>query len=145
MRHTRTLTSLMALIFMEVGFAALAVAAPMPEVVTRNGHSALMVDGAPFLVLGAQVTDAKGKVLNSMSPHSAATLAADKRAFAALMRHLREADAQRTVIMVQVQNEPVTYGSVRDYGAAAQKSFDGPVPAVLAEARGVQPGREEHR
>jgi len=32
-------------------------AAPMPEVVTRDGRSALMVDGAPFLVLGAQVNN----------------------------------------------------------------------------------------
>ena len=33
-----------------------------------------------------RLIDARGKVLNSMSPHSAATLAADKRAFVALMR-----------------------------------------------------------
>ena len=64
-----------------------------------------------------RLIDAKGNVLNSMSPHSAATLAADKRAFVALMRHLRETDAQRTVILVQVQNEPGTYGSARDFGA----------------------------
>jgi beta-galactosidase GanA len=75
-----------------------------------------------------------------MSPHSAATLAADRRAFATLMRHLRQADAQRTVILVQVQNEPGTYGSARDYGAAAQKLFAGPVPAALVKARGVKPG-----
>jgi len=156
-----------------------AAAAPVPEVVTRDGRSALMVDGAPYLVLGAQVNnssawasmlpkvwpavrklgantvsvpiaweqlepvegrfdfsfldtllaeartqqvrlillwfatwknngpnyapewvkldgarfprlvDAQGKVLNSLSPHATATLAADQRAFATLMRHLR--------------------------------------------------------
>jgi len=32
-------------------------AQPLPEVVTREGRSALMVDGAPFLVLGAQVNN----------------------------------------------------------------------------------------
>ena len=57
MRHTWTLTGLAALVFLEVGFTALAAAAPVPEVVTRNGRSALMVDGAPFLVLGAQVNN----------------------------------------------------------------------------------------
>ena len=34
-----------------------AAAAPIPEVVTRDGRSALMVDGAPYLVLGAQVNN----------------------------------------------------------------------------------------
>ncbi len=199
-------------------------ATPLPQLVTREGRSALMVDGAPYLVLGAQVNnssawpavlpkvwpavkklgantvsfpmaweqieptegkfdfsfldtllgeartrdlhlvllwfatwknngpnyapewvkldnarfprliDAKGKVLNSMSPHSAATREADKKAFATLMRHLREVDAQRTVILVQVQNEPGTYRSVRDFGPAAQKLFAGPVPAALVKA-----------
>jgi beta-galactosidase GanA len=78
-----------------------------------------------------RLVTADGKVLNSLSPHSAATLAADKRAFQALMRHLREVDAQRTVIMVQVQNEPGTYGSARDYGPEAQRLFERPVPAEL--------------
>src|SRR4029077_6692919 len=77
---------------------------------------------------------------NSMSPHSAATLAADKRAFAALMRHLKGADEARTVILVQVQNEPGTYGSARDFGPAAQKLFDGPAPAAIVRAQGAKPG-----
>ena len=34
-----------------------AAAQPIPEVVTRDGRSALMVDGAPYLVLGAQVNN----------------------------------------------------------------------------------------
>jgi len=216
----------MALVAGSASFAA----SPIPTLVTRDGRSALMVDGVPYLVLGAQVNnssawpavlpkvwpavkklgantvsvpmaweqieptegrydfsfldtllgearahdvhlvllwfatwknngpnyapewvkldnarfprliDAKGQVLNSMSPHSAATLEADKRAFSTLMRHLREADAQRTVILVQVQNEPGTYGSVRDFGPAAQKSFAGPVPAALVKAGLAKPG-----
>src|SRR4051812_45794816 len=32
-------------------------APPIPAVVTRDGRSALLVDGAPFLVLGAQVNN----------------------------------------------------------------------------------------
>jgi beta-galactosidase GanA len=211
-------------------FASAHAAAPIPEVVTRDGRSAVMVDGAPYLVLGAQVNNSsnwpamlpkvwpavkklqantvsvpiaweqieptegkfdftfldtllaearenhvrlvllwfatwknngpnyapewvkldnvrfprlvteKGKVLNSMSPHSAATLAADKRAFAALMRHLKGVDEARTVILVQVQNEPGTYGSSRDFGPAAQKLFDAAAPAAVIKAQGAKPG-----
>src|SRR5262245_57240933 len=39
-------------------FVAMAgAAAPVPEVVTRDGRAALLVDGKPFLVLGAQVNN----------------------------------------------------------------------------------------
>ena len=49
------------------------------------------------------------------------------------MRHLKAADPDRTVLMVQVENESGTWGAVRDYSPAAQKLFAGPVPAnVLA-------------
>jgi beta-galactosidase GanA len=196
-------------------------AAEMPRVVERNGRHALFVDGAPYLVLGAQVNNssawpaalpkvwpaieqlhantvvvpiaweqiepseghfdfsfldlligqarehgvrlgllwfgtwknnapnyapewvkldnkrfprvisATGAVLNSLSPHASTTLDADRKAFAMLMRHLREVDAQRTVILVQVQNESGTYGSVRDYSPAAEKLFRGAAPDAL--------------
>ena len=75
-----------------------------------------------------------GKSVDSPSPHSEATLEADKRAFTALMRHLKEIDPQHTVIMVQVENEPGAWGSVRDYSPAAEKIFDEPVPAEVPSA-----------
>lgn len=77
----------------------------------------------------------------ALSPHSQATLEADKRAFVALMRHLRQIDErERTVIMVQPENETGTYGSVRDFGPEAQALFNGPVPAALLQRMGKQPG-----
>lgn len=83
----------------------------------------------------------EGRVHYALSPHSEETLNADRRAFAALMRHLREVDgARHTVIMVQVQNEPGTYGSVRDYSPAAEALFNGPAPDALVRALGRQPG-----
>jgi beta-galactosidase GanA len=80
----------------------------------------------------------KGRPVNSASPFSQNTLNADKRAFAALMRHLKKIDPQRTVIMVQVQNEPGTWGAIRDYSPAAQKVFDEPVPPGILTAMGKQ-------
>lgn len=87
-----------------------------------------------------RVVTRDGRVLNSLSPHAEATLAADRKAFAALMAHLREHDAQRSVILVQPQNEPGTYGSVRDFSPLAQRAFDGPVPEALLRHLGKRPG-----
>lgn len=196
-------------------------AAPLPELVTNNGKHALMVDGSPFWMLGAQTNNSSnypaalkdvwpsvekmhantlsipvaweqiepqegkfdfsfvdvllkearardvkvvllwfatwknnaphyapawvklnnerfprvvkqdGDTLNSMSPLGKNTLEADKKAFVELMKHLKKTDKDHTVIMVQVQNEVGTYGSVRDFSAAAQNLFDAPVPEDL--------------
>ena len=210
--------------------AAATAEAPLPKVVTEHGRHALLVDGKPFLILGAQVNNssnwpqalddvwpaievvkpntvmvpvaweqveaeegkfdfsfvdtllaqarekdvrlillwfatwknnaphyapkwvkldnarfprvvtADGRTINSLSPHGRATLEADRKAFVQLMRHLKQADPQRTVIMVQPQNEPGTYGAVRDFSPLAQKAFDGPVPQALLQKLGRQPG-----
>lgn len=87
-----------------------------------------------------RVINAKGETMNSLSPLGKATLEADRKAFVALMRHLKSADPQHTVIMVQVQNETGTYGSVRDYSPMAEKVFQGPVPAPLVERLRKRPG-----
>jgi uncharacterized protein DUF5597/glycosyl hydrolase family 42 (putative beta-galactosidase) len=75
-----------------------------------------------------------GEAVDSPSPFAAASLDADERAFAAVMGHLKEADPQRTVIMVQVENEPGSWQSVRDFSPAAQKFFDAPVPPEILAA-----------
>lgn len=76
-----------------------------------------------------------GKVLDVLSPNSATNLEADKHAFAALMRHVKEIDAtQHTVIMIQVENESGSVGSVRDYSLAADRDFAAQVPSSLANA-----------
>lgn len=56
---------------------------------------------------------------------------ADAKAFARFMGYLKEADTQHTVIMVQVENEPGTWGSVRDYSKKAQKLFEGSIPQEI--------------
>lgn len=71
-----------------------------------------------------------------LSAHGSATRKADKRAFAALMRHIREVDPQHTVIMIQVENETGSYGIPRDFSPTAQHLFSQPIPAALARRIG---------
>jgi beta-galactosidase GanA len=85
------------------------------------------------------VTNKNGEYIDSPSPFATASMEADKRAFGALMRHLKQADSERTVLMVQVENETGTYGSVRDYCPEANKLFDGPVPPEILKAMGKTP------
>ena len=84
--------------------------------------------------------NAKGETMNSLSPLGAATLQADQTAFAAFMRHLKAADPQRTVLMVQVENETGVYGAVRDHSPMAEAVFQGPVPDAVVKAMGKTPG-----
>lgn len=87
-----------------------------------------------------RVINAKGVMRNSLSPNFPATLAADRKAFTALMQHLQAVDTERTVILIQVENETGTYGAVRDYSPTAQKQFEGQVPREILEALGKMPG-----
>jgi beta-galactosidase GanA len=87
-----------------------------------------------------RVITADGRTLNSLSPHAKATLEADTKAFVRLMRHLKQADPQRTVIMVQPQNEPGTYGSPRDFSRLAQQVFDAAAPDALVRGLDKRPG-----
>ena len=77
------------------------------------------------------ITGKNGKPVDSPSPHIKEMMEADSKAFASVMKYLKEADARHTVIMVQVENEPGAWGSVRDYSPIAQKLFDAQVPAEL--------------
>jgi beta-galactosidase GanA len=80
-----------------------------------------------------RVISAGGQPIAVLSSHCPATLEADRRAFAALMAHLRERDAAGTVIAVQVENEPGIIGSDRDYGPEAEAELRGPAPDGLVE------------
>ncbi len=73
-----------------------------------------------------------GRSIEILSPMSPATEEADGRAFAALMRHLKEADSRdHTVVMMQVENEVGVLGDSRDRSAAADRAFASEVPEQL--------------
>ena len=80
------------------------------------------------------MVDKNGQAVDSPSPFAAASLEADKTAFTAFMRHLKSADPERTVIMVQVENEAGTWGTLRDYSSTAQKLFEASVPPEVLTA-----------
>ncbi len=80
-----------------------------------------------------------GRKLEILSAESRNNLDADKAAFVALMRHLRQVDGtEHTVILVQVENEVGMILSAggpqpRDYSPEANAAFAGPVPVALTD------------
>ena len=72
-----------------------------------------------------------GMHMLSLSALGENTIAADARAFAALMRHIREYDTQHTVLMMQVENETGLLGDSRDRSALAEAAWSKPVPSEL--------------
>jgi beta-galactosidase GanA len=68
------------------------------------------------------------EILSAFSPE---VLAADRRAFVALLRHLKAVDMSHTVLMVQVENEIGMLPTARDHGPLADHAHTGAVPAEL--------------
>jgi len=73
----------------------------------------------------------KGREVEVLSPAGAETWKADARAFTALMQHIKQADGDHTVLMMQVENEVGVLGDSRDRSVAADREFNSPVPAEL--------------
>jgi beta-galactosidase GanA len=71
-----------------------------------------------------RTTGPDGRAQEILSAFAPATRDADARAFAALMRHLRQVDGTRhTVIMVQVENEVGFLPTAREHGPVADAAF----------------------
>lgn len=67
-----------------------------------------------------------------LTPFSENNLQADKSAFLALLKHLKEIDSnEQTVIMIQPENEIGMLPSARDYSILATKKFQEDVPLEL--------------
>lgn len=75
-----------------------------------------------------------GDEMMILSTVAQANIDADKKAFAAVMRHIKEIDGDHhTVIMMQVENEAGSLGTDRDYSEAAESLFRKKVPATLSD------------
>ncbi len=75
--------------------------------------------------------DKTGKGLEILSAFSKTNVDADKKAFAELMKHLKETDKDQTVIMMQVENEIGMLTEAREYTPEANKDFESNVPKEL--------------
>ena len=73
-----------------------------------------------------------GEPIELLTPIREENRNADARAFANLMKYIKEVDSsQRTVIMIQVENEVGVLRDSRDRSAAANEAYKGPVPKEL--------------
>lgn len=80
----------------------------------------------------SRARNAAGQPMDVISPLCAAARKADENAFAAVMRHIRSVDSsERTVIMVQVENETGLYGTDRDYSPQATRLYQSEAPSAL--------------
>lgn len=79
-----------------------------------------------------RVRTAAGVAEEIITPFSKNALDTDKKAFAAMMEHLKNIDGnQHTVLMVQVENEMGMLYDGRDHSKLADEAFSGAVPAKL--------------
>jgi beta-galactosidase GanA len=89
-------------------------------------------DTSRFSRVHIEDADRRMKTIELLSPFNERAWEADAKAFAALMRHLREVDRMHsTVIMLQVENETGLLGDSRDRSADASERFMQPVPEDL--------------
>jgi hypothetical protein len=84
---------------------------------------------------------ADGEPIDVLSANSRNNLEADKAAFVALTKHLKEIDNEdHTILMIQVENESGGVGSVRDFSPESNREFAGQVPSELLSATHKQAG-----
>ncbi len=79
-----------------------------------------------------RVRDDAGNSHEILTPFSKNNLNADKKAFEALIRHIKKIDSDKhTVIMIQPENEIGMLPCARDYSPQANEKFNEPVPKDL--------------
>lgn len=101
----------------------------------KNGESSYVpswVKQSPLRFPRTKIrVDGKLVFSRTLSVFTETNLSADLKAFQALMTFLKKADEQRTVLLVQVENESGVLGDSRDRCDAANKAFAENVPETL--------------
>lgn len=91
-----------------------------------------------------RMKNAGGQDIYVLSAVSKKNQEADQQAFVAVMKHIRELDADhQTVIMMQVENEPGSMWTNRDYSPAANELYEAAVPSDILRKLGKKPGNWE--
>ncbi|MDE6561603.1 MAG: DUF5597 domain-containing protein [Muribaculaceae bacterium] len=83
-----------------------------------------------------------GKPLEILSAFSENVLNADLKAFNALLGYIKENDKNKTISMIQIENEIGMLESARDHSNLANKVYSKGVPESLARKIRVRPGTE---
>lgn len=89
------------------------------------------------------MVEENGKKVESVSPLCHQAVELDRRAYVELLSHLREVDEERTVIMIQVENETGIWNSPRDYSEVANAEYKKCIPEDMARLYGVNGTWEE--
>ncbi|HLO57845.1 MAG TPA: DUF5597 domain-containing protein [Bacteroidales bacterium] len=84
-----------------------------------------------------------GSPVEILTPFSNENLEADINAFTAFMQHIKDTDKDRTVIMIQVENEIGMIPDARDYCDLAERAFNEQVPAGLLKLGNKKQGSWE--
>jgi len=79
-----------------------------------------------------RIRDDKGKSHEILTPFSENNLDADRKAYEALMKHIKETDKNHTIIMIQTENEIGMLPVARDYSDLANTKFTDSIPAEFA-------------
>lgn len=102
----------------------------MPQLAYQAGRYALIVDGEPFLILGAQCNNSSAWPVTLPKVWTA-------------MEELHVNTLEIPIYWEQFEPEPGTWGSVRDHSPDAQTRFGSAVPkeALAAKGKSDQTGR----
>jgi beta-galactosidase GanA len=119
-----------------------AAAAPVPQIVQKDGRWALMVDGSPFLMLATQVNNSSAwpSQLPKVWPAVEALHANTLEVPIAWEQIEPEQGKFDFAFLDLVENETGIYGSTRDHSPAAEALFGAPVPDEVLKATGKTAG-----